>query len=161
VKIGVISDTHIPVWTKNIPPIVLSSFKEVNLILHAGDLLEMEVLGELCSLARVEAVQGNMDAEDVRRTLPLKQTIEVMGIRIGLIHGKGSPRDLVKYVSSQFEGVQCIVFGHSHIIYNKFHGGCLFFNPGSPTDPVFASYKSFGILTIDEDKKIRGEIIKI
>jgi predicted phosphodiesterase len=35
----------------------------------------------------------------------------------------------------------------------------LMFNPGSPTDTVFATINTFGILTIDDE--IKGEIIEI
>ena len=45
-KIGVISDTHIPESADRIPDSVYEHFKDVDLILHAGDLLELKVLDE-------------------------------------------------------------------------------------------------------------------
>ena len=52
-----------------------------------------------------------------------------------------------------------IVFGHSHSPVNELRDGILFFNPGSPTDKIFAKYNSYGILTIN--KEIKGEIIRL
>ena len=50
-----------------------------------------------------------------------------------------------------------------HQLANKVYvvkDGVLFFNPGSPTDKVFAAYNSYGILEIN-DKKVEGKIVKI
>ena len=62
-------------------------------------------------------------------------------------------------VKGEFEDVDVIVFGHSHTPLNEVEEGVLFFNPGSPTDKVFAPYNSIGILHVD--KKIKGEIIRL
>ena len=55
--------------------------------------------------------------------------------------------------------VDAIVFGHSHQPLVMRQGGVLFFNPGSPTDDIFAPYKSVGILEIHDT--IEGRIIKL
>ena len=49
--IGVISDTHIPERATKIPEVVFEIFKDVELILHGGDLVSMTVLHELENLA--------------------------------------------------------------------------------------------------------------
>jgi putative phosphoesterase len=59
--IGVISDTHIPERANTIPEIVFEIFKEVDLILHAGDLVSLEVRDQLEKIAPTICVQGNMD----------------------------------------------------------------------------------------------------
>ena len=59
--IGVISDTHIPYRATNIPKKVFEEFKDVDLILHAGDIEELSVLDELKKIAPVKAVNGNCD----------------------------------------------------------------------------------------------------
>ena len=43
---------------------------------------------------------------------------------------------------------------------NMVKDGILFFNPGSPTDKIFAAKQYYGILEVT-DKKIEGKIIKI
>jgi len=59
----------------------------------------------------------------------------------------------------EFEGVDVIVFGHSHKPFNQIINGILMFNPGSPTDKIFTNTNSFGILELN--KKIRAEHIEI
>jgi predicted phosphodiesterase len=59
------------------------------------------------------------------------------------------------------DNVDCVVFGHSHQIYNQTPAdGVLMFNPGSPTDTIFAHFKSFGILETSPEG-VKGEIIRL
>ena len=77
------------------------------------------------------------------------------------MHGEGSPEGLIDLVKRQFEKnkVDCIVFGHSHIPLCEKRENILFFNPGSPTDKIFAPFNSYGILEIGE--KVEGTIIRL
>ena len=75
-KIGVISDTHIPRAAQKIPDEIYNAFRDADLILHAGDLLNISVLEELNKIAKTEAVYGNMDEPEVQRSLPMKRIIE-------------------------------------------------------------------------------------
>lgn len=159
-RIGVLSDTHIPRACSDIPAEILNAFKGVDLILHAGDLVEARVLKELEKLAKTKAVYGNMDNSELRKALHEKEIIKVKGFSIGLVHGCGPSANLINYVKDEFpEKVDAIVFGHSHSPVNETKDGILFFNPGSPTDKVFAKYNSYGMLTITDS--VKGDIIKI
>jgi hypothetical protein len=42
-RIGVISDTHIPDRADDIPKIILEDFRNVDMVIHAGDLVELSV----------------------------------------------------------------------------------------------------------------------
>ncbi|MFH1594180.1 MAG: metallophosphoesterase family protein [Candidatus Omnitrophota bacterium] len=158
-RIGVLSDTHISRAALDLPRVVYKEFEKVDLILHAGDLVEMSVVDKLKKIAETRAVHGNMDMADVKAALPEKDVIRIGGFTIGLIHGYGSPVCLIETVSKKFKKVDAIVFGHSHAAINLVFGGRLLFNPGSPTDKVFASFTSFGIIEVG--KKITGRIIRI
>ncbi|MBN1871486.1 MAG: metallophosphoesterase family protein, partial [Candidatus Omnitrophica bacterium] len=159
-KIGVLSDTHIPLAANELPQKVIDAFRGMDLILHAGDLVEYSVLKLLEKLAKTEAVCGNMDSLDLRKVLPNKKIIRAGNFSIGLIHGYGPPFNLPSRIRKEFvEHVDAIVFGHSHSPMNKVMDGILFFNPGSATDKVFAKYNSYGILTLNDT--IKGEVIKI
>lgn len=158
-KIGVLADTHIPVIADKIPDKIIEHFREVELILHAGDLVEPEVLANLKELGEVKAVCGNMDSPKLRRVLPVKEIIKVGKFNIGLIHGWGHPELLKENVVKEFKNVDVIVYGHSHSPVNEVLDGVLFFNPGSPTDKTFAPYNSYGVLEITD--VIKGEIIKL
>ena len=159
-KIGIISDTHIPKTASDMPEDIYNDFVDADLILHAGDITEISVIKHLEKLAPVKAVCGNMDSHEIRSILPKKEIIVIQGFRIGLIHGFGSPKGLQKAVKEEFDSkIDVIVFGHSHMPMNEKIGKTLFFNPGSPTDKVFAPYNSYGI--IDINKTIVGRIIRI
>jgi len=160
-RVAVISDTHIPAASSKLPEALLEGLKGVDLIIHTGDLTEPYVLDDLKNIAPIEAVVGNMDSSQVRRILPEKKVLELEGFRIGLIHGNGSPHNLIKYVQEAFknEKLDCIVYGHSHNPRIDKIDGTIYFNPGSVTDKVFAPYNSFGMLEIKD--KIRPTIVRL
>ena len=157
VILGVVSDTHL--YHKPVPARVLQALQGAELILHAGDIVEMAVLEELEGIAPVVAVAGNMDHGDVMEVLPSQRVVEVAGHRIGLIHGWGAPQQITGRLRREFEGVDAIVFGHTHQAHNRDEAGIYFFNPGSPTDKMFAPYRSVGILEVGEG--IRGRIVML
>lgn len=159
-RIGVISDTHIKASIKDLPKVIFEDFKKVDLILHAGDLVNIAVLDDLKKIAQTKAVVGNMDFPEVERVLPKKETIQIGRFKVGLIHGYGAPDGLIERIKREFEpDVNMIVFGHSHRPVNESRDGVLFFNPGSPTDKIFAPFNSYGIIEIDD--KIKTTIIKL
>lgn len=160
-KIGVISDTHIADKDEHIPRIILDVFKQMDMVLHAGDMVDLRVIDELRSVCpKVIAVAGNMDQDAVRNKYPVKEIIEVSGYKIGLMHGSGAPLNLVDLLKGAFkeDKPDIIVFGHSHKPMNEFIGNVLFFNPGSATD-FTAEYNSYGIIELAEE--INARIIKI
>jgi putative phosphoesterase len=132
--IGVISDTHIPIRSKKIPDKVFEVFKDVDLILHAGDIETTDVIESLESIAPVVAVHGNCDSD-----LGLNNTeiIEVEGVKIGLAHGvvypKGDTQQLY-YLARQLD-VDVLITGHTHQALIKEEKDVLLLNPGSPTQP--------------------------
>lgn len=126
------------------------------MVLHAGDLVDTAVLGAFEG-KDVRAVRGNMDRDDV---LPEKLIIEVEGARIGLIHGWGMPFGIEAKLLRQFDRIDCLVYGHTHSAANHVRGGVLCFNPGSPTDRVFAARNSVGILEVNSGS-VTGRILEI
>ena len=150
VKIGVISDTHISDGQGHIPQAVLDAFKNVDLVIHAGDIVNLKGIEELKAIcSRIEVVAGNMDQEAVKKKYPVKQVLEILGYRVGLMHGVGAPAGLPELLKDAFKEDRCdlIIFGHSHKPMNELIGGVLFFNPGSATDPA-AVYNSYGIIEL-------------
>lgn len=161
-RIGVISDTHISDKAQELPEKILEGFAGVDMIVHAGDLVDLDVLKKLKSVCTVVlAVWGNMDPPEVRSQLHEKEIINVARFKIGLMHGYGAPSRLIDVLSAEFKDdkVDVIIFGHSHNPVNEKKGNVLFFNPGSATDKVFAEYNSYGILEIND--KIEAKIIKL
>ncbi len=157
-KIGVISDTHIRNKGTGLPNFVHETFKGVDMIMHAGDLLIEEVIIELQTIAPTYAVAGNNDDYMIYGKYGRRKIIEAGDKRIGLTHGAGRYKTHIS-AHAEFYGddVDCIVFGHSHIPYNRIVDGVLLFNPGSPTDRRFQPLYSLGILHIG--REIKGEIL--
>ena len=157
-KIGVIGDTH----TNKLSAEILGYLKGMDMIIHTGDLTELEVLDSLKSICpNVKAVCGNMDELDVRRCLPDKEIISVGKIRIGVTHGRGAPSGLIGLVTEIFkeDNLDIIIFGHSHSPVNQKIDSILYLNPGSLTDKIFAPYNSYGVIEIND--RTKAEIVKI
>ena len=157
-SIGIISDTH----SLLIPKKLLDAFKNTDLIIHAGDICDAGTLDILRGLAPVRAVQGNMDDPALKKRLPLRDSMAVEGISIGVYHGHGVSRDALSNAQKQFEGedMDIIIFGHSHQPLKQMAGKTLMFNPGSPNDVVRAPYFSYGLLDV-HDGKFKADIVKI
>ena len=160
-RIGVLSDTHLNGPENLIDEIVETHLSAVDMFIHAGDMVWFSVLDSLYATGKpVHAVSGNMDPMEVKSRYPAKKIIEVEGIRIGIIHGWGSPNSIRQRIIGEFSDVGAIVYGHTHQPFCSFEAGILFFNPGSPTDSRFTKECSVGIIEVDS-KNLRGEIIRL
>lgn len=154
----ILSDTHIPHRAKRLPDEVWSYIEKSDGVIHAGDFSSYDFYLELCARAggsdKVFAVWGNMDEEALFRKLPERLVLELGGIKIGIYHGSGAPFGIEKRVFKKFSDnlPDIIIFGHSHIPLQKEINGVILFNPGSPTDKIFATKNTFGILTIENNK---------
>ncbi len=175
-KIGVIADTHIPDRLPSLPSRVEEIFQGLDIILHAGDICTLRTLQQLEEkLTITMAIAGDSDDEELKRYLDEKKVVRFGQSSIGMIHGHGgesrsrwqslarklfrpsSREELYEYVLGQFEGVDCIVFGHSHRPYVKMRGPVLLFNPGAVA-PAPGVRPSVGILDVSE-KTISGRIV--
>ena len=146
-KIGVVSDTHIPKRARELPLIILNAFETVDHIIHAGDILSMHVIQQLEQLAPVTAVAGNVDTSEVKEALGEKKILIAGAFHIGVVHGHGSGGSTIGRAIRAFQQdkLDCIVFGHSHIPFIGHYQNTFMFNPGSPTDKRRCSQFSFGI----------------
>lgn len=161
-KIGVISDTHLKSVEKEdieaLFSVLPEEFNEVDLILHAGDLVVFDLISKLSKIAPVEAVSGNMDFPEVGNKLPFKKILNIDGTTIGLTHGSGPPHGIKERVKARFSTkVDLLVYGHTHHPENKVKDGTAYLNPGSPIDKRFADVNSVGFIEIS-DGKISTEI---
>ncbi len=156
--IGIISDTHIPVRTDSIPQRVFEVFKDVDMILHCGDIEIKSVVEELEKIAPVIAVHGNCDPYIGYNT---HEIIEVEDVKIGLTHGvvypKGDTQQLY-YLARELD-VDILVSGHTHKPMIQQEGEVLLLNPGSPTQPRL-SEPSVMLLEIN-GKEVDAEVVKI
>ena len=161
--VGLIADTHVPARAKCIPKMVFKIFENVDFIVHAGDLVQLDVIDELEQLAPVLAVHGNMDAPEVCIALPKLNSLKIYGWKIGVMHdpntlfGRGKMREIAKQ-----NGFDVFVYGHTHNANIKWEGKILYINPGSPTNPMasFINKPSVALLKITKEA-ITPEIVHI
>jgi uncharacterized protein len=135
IKIGILSDTHLDTATDNFKSAIKTIFSDIDIIIHAGDMIGMGVYDYLCNWD-LKAVKGNMDCRELQALLPHKRIEEINGKKIGIMHGKGPPYFVETLVSNEFHEVDAIIFGHSHMpLYTK-KGNIIMFNPGSFRKPI-------------------------
>ena len=149
VRIGLIADTHIPEACERLPDTVLKAFREVDLVMHAGDVYINSVIAELAAVAPVLVAIGNGDegSEYHRHHLEpderIREThlLEFEGLRVGLAHELPTPDETPEPAFSNamerhFGGpVDILVQGHSHVEGTRSFGATLVVNPGSATLP--------------------------
>lgn len=164
VRIGLITDTHIPWVRKALPPEVMQTFEGVDLILHAGDIYSHVVLDELERIAPVLAALGDDDypSDDVR--VKEKHVLQIEGHRIWLVHeGPSGPlsrtwrpiwwQSRIPPEQDKSAKPDIIVSGHEHRPWVERYDGLLHINSGSAT---FLDYRegpgTVGILELDAGK---------
>jgi len=147
VRIGLVSDTHIPTQLDRLPAALLRQLEGVDAILHAGDIVTPYVLDLLGAIAPTTAVAGNMDPPELATRLSDRRLLSLGGHTIGLKHGH-QPHGLQSHyigesydapqmslffqlMSAQLPGAGIIVFGHFHKPVVKEWQGITFINPGS------------------------------
>ena len=147
-RIGVISDTHGLLRQKAVERLM-----GVDVIIHAGDVGNQEVLDELEHVAPVFAVRGNMDPGEWAESLPLTRLVEVGEVAIYVIH------DLEKLdIVPEAAGVSMVVSGHTHQPWKERKGDVLFLNPGSAGPGRFNKPASLAMVEV-EGNELRAEIV--
>jgi putative phosphoesterase len=154
----VISDTHMPRGNRRLP---VERLRGTDAILHAGDLMEREVLEALQALGPpVYAVRGNVDSAWLQARLPLMRTLELEGVRVGMVHDAGPAKGRLERLRRRFPDAQAVVFGHSHIPLHESREGFQIFNPGSPTEKRRQPVHTMGLATV-ADGKISFDLIRV
>ena len=133
-RIGVVSDNH-----GYLDPAVLEIFAGVSHIIHAGDVMDPEILERLRTVAPVTAVAGNMDSGDLASSLPREVVGEVAGVRFLVGHKR--KRLLRELAAGTIEGVtqdappDLVIYGHDHVPAAAWVDGILYLDPGSASAP--------------------------
>ncbi|MEE8414491.1 MAG: metallophosphoesterase family protein [Dehalococcoidales bacterium] len=173
-RIGLLSDTHIPSVEKELPSMITSALAGVDLILHGGDIYTLSVLDDLEKIAPVLAARGDDDygATITDERVKGKHILQLEGKTLWLVHEKPyvptSGSWLAEWWKSRLNPEQdeygkpdIVVFGHEHRTFNQYIDGALFINPGSPT---FLKYVrgpgTIGILDINGDT-IEARIVEL
>ena len=145
VDIAVMSDSHGLLRRE-----VVAEIQDCTHILHAGDMVRETDLEELRLYGNIYAVRGNNDLwQDGLRDLAGVLRFEIGGVRFVMTHDRRDvPRNL--------EGVQSVVYGHSHCYSEEWIGGRLWLNPGSCGRTRFG-----GAVTIAKMRVQNGKILSV
>jgi len=148
ILIGVIADTH-----GLFDPAIRRHFRNVDHILHAGDIGKRSVIEQLEQIAPVTAVSGNVD-DGEQSVFPSEAMIELAGRRIAIRHILYEGGKLTKGGRAFLdrERPDICVFGHTHQPKIEWFGKTLLFNPGSAGPRRFSLPRGIGRLTILKEK---------
>jgi putative phosphoesterase len=150
VRLAIISDTHLPRGNRALPAACVDHLRAADLILHAGDFMELSVLEELEALGPpVCGVRGNVDSAVLQARLPLSRIVTAGGARIAMLHDAGPATDRLARMRRRFPDADALVFGHSHIPLLESEAGFTIFNPGSPTERRRSPRHTMGLATAD------------
>jgi len=158
-RIGLLSDTHLPGERRVLWDEVRSAFEGVDLIFHAGDIVLPSVLDWLEEIAPTLAARGNNDLgwEDPR--VLDTQWLDAEGFRIVMVHDmEPETRPIAELRERYLGGEQAdiMITGHTHIERMDYRDGVLQINSGSPIHPHLWSTRlgTIGILEIE-----RGSVV--
>jgi uncharacterized protein len=164
-RIGLISDTHIPEARPVLWPQVFDVLDGVDAILHGGDIHDLVVLDQLNALAPLWSARGNGEdgsagrpiaADDER--LRYSWLLDLAGVRVGLTHDLPMPEIPPNYTVDRWKhrrfgtpDIDVLVYGDSHVERIDVMGPTLCVNPGSPTYPhnLQTQLGTLGFLDID------------
>lgn len=186
--IGVLSDTHVPHRLLALPPGILEHFHGCDVILHAGDVEDPDILEPLRAIAPLYAVRGNVHWQYSTGThdhdLPAQVTVRVAGHIIWLTHGhlnfgytmldklihlgtrptraRINQAIIRRLARARPPEADIVVFGHSHQLCGVWQDGALFYNPGAVCmDMRVTGLPTVGRILIDDAGKVQPEWIVV
>ena len=136
--VGLISDTHGLVRQE-----ALEALNGSELIVHAGDVGDKDVLDALSRIAPVFAVRGNNDRGKWADKLPITTIVDVGAIRIGVVH---ILRDFG--MDPCEEGLSAVISGHSHRASVREKNGVIYINPGTAGPRRFGQPATVALLRV-------------
>jgi hypothetical protein len=155
-RIGLVSDTHLPRFGRRLPAALVAGLEGVDLILHMGDFTHPLAIPLFEAIAPVEGVAGNNDGPELVERFGWKRIVEAGGVRIGMTHGHW-PDNRLRTVEKavglfEWDDLDVVCFGHSHVPCLEQRGALWIVNPGSPTDKRRQPRYSFGLLDIADGR---------
>ena len=125
-----------PKRARGLPAQVWDAVEAADVVVHAGDWVEVGLLDELEQRSRrLVAVWGNNDGSELRARLPEVARVELAGVRLGVVHETGDARGRERRCAAAYDDLDVLVFGHSHVPWDTTtESGLRLLNPGSPTD---------------------------
>ena len=164
-KIGLLSDTHLSNRRPALWDEVAAVFRDVDLVLHAGDIVAPGVLDWLSQFAPVKAARGNNDMGWTDARMEDVQWLDLEGWRLAMVHDtEPEDRPMGVIVDRELgpERPDILFTGHTHLERIEHRDGVVQINSGSPTQPHLFSTRlgSVGILEL-EPALLRARILRL
>jgi uncharacterized protein len=150
VLVGIISDTHGLVRLE-----AVRALKGSELLIHAGDIGNPQVIEQLHEIAPTFVVRGNNDRGAWAAGLPVTQVVEVGELLFYVLH-EISQLDVDPAVA----GFAAVVSGHSHQPSIQFRDGVLYLNPGSAGPRRFSLPVAVARVQVS-GRQMRPEIVEL
>jgi putative phosphoesterase len=149
-RLVITADTHLPKRARDLPAELWAAIEEADIVLHAGDWVDVSLLEALQARARrVIGVYGNNDGHALRSRLDEVVHVELGGVRFAMVHETGAASGREVRCAARFPDTDVLVFGHSHIPWDTMAaGGLRLLNPGSPTDRRRQPYCTYLTATV-------------
>jgi putative phosphoesterase len=161
-RLLLISDTHVPARARELPPQVWDEVDLADVVVHAGDWVDVRLLDELEERAhRVVGVFGNNDGPALRARLPEVARETLGGVRCAVVHETGGKQGRERRARARFPDTDLLVFGHSHIPWDTTYDGLRLLNPGSPTDRRREPFGTYLTLTVHEGEVADVELHRL
>ena len=164
-RIGLISDTHMPGARRTLWDEVHEAFRGVDLILHGGDITPPMVLDSLEEIAPVLAARGNNDIGWQDPRMKDLQLLDIEGLRLAMVHDmEPETRPIAELRRLHLGGEHADIFvtGDTHFERLDYRDGVLQINSGSPTFPPLWSTRlgTVGLLEVDGDR-LEAQILRL
>lgn len=163
-NIAILSDTHLKKNTGQLDHLI-TEFRNVDLVIHAGDYGGAWVLEYLQNHFNFIGVWGNTDDDTIKTRLQEKLILKIGPYQVGVCHGHGKIKTTIERAYNNFECnlIDIIIFGHSHQPMINTKNKVLMLNPGSLTNKRHERWFSYILLTVDssglEAKLIFNELL--
>lgn len=173
VRIGLVSDTHLPESRHDLWPQAYEALAGADVIIHGGDIHEIHFLDQPSEIAPTFAARGNGEEGSGGRPVQPNDDrvrpvwiLDVAGALIGVTHDVSVPEypphaTLAPELDRLFgrRDLDVLVHGHTHVEGIHVVESILCVNPGSPTYPhnLLTQPGTVGELII-EDGSVRAAI---
>jgi putative phosphoesterase len=148
--VGIISDTH-----GLLRPEAVAALHASDLIIHAGDVGDPQILERLRAIAPTHAVRGNVDTSPWAEVLPQTEVVEIGGLQIYVLHNLAE-LDL----EPRAAGFAAVISGHTHRPRADVRDEVLYLNPGSAGPRRFTLPIAVAMLRIG-GSRISHEIVEL
>jgi len=156
-RLGVISDTH-----GMLRPTIIDVFRDVDRIIHCGDVGSPQILDRLALLAPVSVAYGNIDGFDIRARSSRVVRLECNGRITIALHGDQFGMPTPSVLKDEFSDADIILFGHTHKPLIEQVGGSLtVMNPGAAGAVRCSCRPSVGIIELDGDSTPVARIVTL